>query len=68
MEMESIHTVTDFKELYEQYLWEMYQRKVVRHVWGFYSYSLFDNYVFVADVFVAPRLRGQGFCHDAENG
>jgi predicted GNAT superfamily acetyltransferase len=42
------------------YLWETYQRRMVEHDWGFYCFSLFENYLFVSDIYVEPRQRGMG--------
>lgn len=50
----------DFVELYSDYLWEVYQRKIIHMPWGFACYGVYENYVFISDVYIDPKSRERG--------
>lgn len=54
-------------EDFRDYLWETFQRKMVERPWGFYTYKVFENYIYLNDIYVKPLMRGKGFCREALN-
>ena len=46
--------------MFEQYQWEVYQRKVIHAPWGFCTYAIHEGYLFISEVYIDPRHRGVG--------
>ena len=51
-------------EMFRDYLWETLQRKIIYAPWGFATYDVHQNYIFLADLYIEPKLRGSGVCRE----
>ena len=51
----------DFGKQYLEYAKELWGRQVIQEPWGFATYDVNEGHIYIADMYIDPEVRSQGF-------
>ena len=59
-------TGRDFSEMYEDYVLELWDRRIIKKEYGFVSYELCRDFVYISDLFIERDYREEGLGKELE--